>query len=226
MTAATDEARAKGRAARMRNMRANTERLCPPGHRHGSASTCYNQHGCLCDDCRAARSRRRKQEYYERKQLLRADVKVPAIGAQRRLQALAYMGWSCPVIAEMIGSHYRPLIRIRDGARQNVMLSTHERIDKVFREYQIVEAPGHSGRVTRGVARSKGYVSPLAWDDIDNPDEAPTGVAGSGRRRVDRELVTWLVGEGLSDSAVGERLGCTARTVFRVRRELGLGAVR
>lgn len=106
------------------------------------------------------------------------DVWVPAVGARRRLQALAYMGWSPEAIAVRIGSHYRPLLKIRAGERGRVRLSTHQRIDSVFTELATVHAPGHSGAVTRGHAVVRGYAPPHAWDDIDNPAERPKGVAG------------------------------------------------
>lgn len=111
------------------------------------------------------------------KRLLRADVKVSAIGVQRRLQALAFMGWSCQKIAEKIGSHYRPLNRLRDGGREHVMQSTHDAIDRVYRELCMTYAPGQSGNVTRTLARKKGYVPAVAWDDIDRARERAKGVA-------------------------------------------------
>lgn len=222
MTAATDEARAKARRRREEIIAANPSRLCPPEHKHGLTSTCYNGHGCRCDHCRDARAVMKRIEYYGSKGLLRADVKVSSVGVMRRLQALAFMGWSCQVIAERIGSHYRPLTRLRDGGRERVMQSTHNRVDAVFRELAFVEAPGHSGRVTRGAARKRGWVHALAWDDIDDPDGWPRGVSSGGRVRVDREMVAWLAGEGASDVEISRRLKCSARTVFRVRVELGL----
>ena len=167
----------------------------------------------------------KRREYYGRKKLLGADVKVSSVGVMRRLQALAFMGWSCEAVARKIGSHYRPLNRLRDGGREHVMLSTHLKVDAVFRELALVEAPGHSGRVARSHARSKGWVSAAAWDDIDDPAEQPQGVVKLAAHRppsVDRELVEWLHGEGLSDVEIAHRLKCSVRTVVRVRRELGL----
>lgn len=130
-----------------------------------------------------------------------------------------------PVKPSLVGTHYRPLNRLRDGGRERVMLSTHLKVDAVFREFALVEAPGRSGLVTRSHARSRGWVSAAAWDDIDDPAEQPQGVvelAAHRPRSVDRELVGWLHGEGLSDVEIARRLECSAMTVLRVRRELGL----
>lgn len=175
MTAATPEARAKARAQRLAMISANPDQLCPEEHRHGETSTCYNSHGCRCVSCCTARAKRRARSDWEANRLSGRDVWVPAVGAQRRLQALAVMGWSADVIAEKIGSHYRPLMKIRAGERKRVRLSNHRRIAAVFEVLAMKEAPGQSGLVARGYARERGWVPPLSWTDIDNPRERPKG---------------------------------------------------
>lgn len=35
--------------------------ICPAHHKHGDTGTCYANHGCRCDGCRAGSSRRQKQ---------------------------------------------------------------------------------------------------------------------------------------------------------------------
>lgn len=162
---------AAGREARARVRAANTKRRCPRSHKHGETSTCYQQHGCLCTRCREARSKYRLQGDWEARRMTGRDVWVPAHGAQRRLQALAYMGWSAAEIAIRMGSHYRPLLKIRGGQREQVRQSTHRRIAAVYKQIALVEATGHSALITKAYAREQGYASPVAWDDIDNPRE-------------------------------------------------------
>lgn len=224
MTAATEDGRARARELRRRAIANNPDRLCPPDHKHGETSTCFTGHGCLCDDCRVSRARVKRAEYYAARMITGQEVKVPAVGVMRRLQALAFMGWSCEAIAQRVGTHYRPLVRLRAGGRENVLRSTHDRVDAVFEELCLVRAPGHSGRVTRGVARAKGWVSALAWEHIDDPEEQPAGVGGGDRKSVDRELVLWLHNEGLSAREIADRAGCAERTVDRLRKEMGLAA--
>lgn len=222
MTEVTPEARARSRELRKQAHARNPNRLCPLGHKHGATSTCYNGHGCRCVECCAARSRKKREEYYGIRRITRRDVKVSSLGAQRRLQALAFMGWSCMVLAERMDTHYRPLNRLRGGGRDNVMLSTHLLIDRVHRELAARQAPGRSGVLTRAHAQKRGWVSAAAWDDIDDPVEQPKGVDRSRVGGVDRELVEWLAAEGFSDSVIAERLGCSDRTVLRVRQKLGI----
>lgn len=172
MTAATDHDRARSRASRRRLIDANPNQLCPPSHKHGVTVTCYNSHGCRCRPCVTERQVKRGP-YDWNARVMRGDgVWVDAVGARRRLQALAYMGWSAQVIAEKIGSHYRPLMKIRAGEYARVRLSSHQRIAEVFEVLAMQSAPGRSGRVTRGHAAGRGWHGPLAWDDIDR-DENP-----------------------------------------------------
>lgn len=176
MTEATPEARARSRELRRQRVARNPNRLCPPDHKHGATSTCVNGHGCRCRDCVSARSRRKREDYYGARSITGVDVKVSSLGVRRRLEALACMGWSCEAVAVRIGAHPRPVNRWRSGERAHVMRSTHDAIDRVFRELAYIPAPGRSGQVTRTVAKARGYVPAVAWDDVDDPRERPKGV--------------------------------------------------
>ena len=181
VTGTTPEARAHARELRRKSVANNQARRCPKHHRHGETGTCYSGHGCRCGDCTRARAAVKRREYYGIRSITRQDMKVSSLGAMRRLQALAYMGWSCSVVAEKIGTHYRVVNRLREGGREHVMRSTHEVVDGVFRELAMVEAPGHSGRITRSHARSRGWVPAVAWDAIDDPRERPKGFRRAAR---------------------------------------------
>ena len=170
------EARERERVARARRVAANTARMCPPDHRHAAATTCYSHHGCRCDSCRAVRQERRRRSDWEANRIAGRDVWVSAVGSRRRIEALAWMGWSAAAVAARMGTHYRPVLRVRAGEHLRVRTSTHRRIEAVFRELALVEAPGRSGEITRGYARLHGYVPPLAWTNIDDPAEVPKGV--------------------------------------------------
>lgn len=147
---------------------------CPPDHKHALTTTCYIHHKCRCAPCVSSRQARRQRPLWEARRLEGKPVQVSALGSLRRLQALAFMGWSAQEIAARYGSHYRPLLKIRDGHRVRVAERTHRMVAAAFRDLAMTEAPGHSGRVTRGRALARGWHGPLAWDDIDNPAEQPS----------------------------------------------------
>jgi len=146
---------------------------CPPDHKHGMTHTCYNAHKCRCKDCRVSKRRRRRHYEWETRRRQGRDVWIPATGTRRKLQV---QGYSAQHVADLIGSHYRPLTKIRGGATAFTHLSMAVKVDRVFREFVMVRRTDREGKITRTRALANGWVSALAWDDIDR-DRAPKGLA-------------------------------------------------
>ncbi|MGW8430912.1 hypothetical protein ACWGJ9_07280 [Curtobacterium citreum] len=170
---------------------------------------------------------------------------VPARGARRRLQALMYQGWTQPALAARLGVSKKRVSFIAT-ATPGVTKSTHERIAALFDELwdkrppQNTEHDRTQSLRTRHHAIAAGWVSPLAWDDIDL-DDAPA-LAERGKDDVDesavdlaltgtpvrltqaerREAVRTLHAAGLTDPTIAARLGCSDRTVLRDRDAMGL----
>jgi transcriptional regulator with XRE-family HTH domain len=199
--------------------------FCPPEHRHGGALTCYQRHGCRCDECRAnGRRNYLAKANFERK--LRAvsgrDVLVPAVGSVRRLQALALNGWTLPEVAERTGFSRGGLSDIRCGRKAWVRLSTHKRLKRFYESVwdQIIDTP--HALIAVSWAKRQGFVPGLAWDDIDRDVEPPSQVVElPDRRTIDYVAVERLWREGLSDRQIAERLGCSGAGVQRARKRMG-----
>lgn len=102
-----------------------------------------------------------------------APNRVPAIGTTRRIQALAVMGWPISHIADLAGIRGTQVNELMAGRRKRIPRDQAEAVDRVFRERWM--QPGPNAR-TRTIAARNGWVPALAWDDIDNPDEQPTGL--------------------------------------------------
>lgn len=191
---------------------------------HTSFETCV-RHGCMCPDCVAVRHKTYlRNEPFRRRQVLLAggDIEVTAVGTMRRLQALAFAGWSSLVVAERIGSNVSVMSRLVSGNQTRVRLSTARRVAAVFDELVVTDVPDtHSSRCTRSLAAKRGYVSWAAWDNIDDPNDTPSGVGVPRADRIDEELVERFWRDGLSDREIGERVGCSYRSVFRVRKRMG-----
>lgn len=149
---------------------------CPPDHRHGETHTCYNAHNCRCAACRHTKARKRRYYDWEYRRRRGRDVWIPATGTRRKLQALAVEGYSAQHVADLIGSHYRPLTKIRGGITEMTHLSMAVKVDRVFREFVMTRRTDREGKITRTRALANGWVSALAWDDIDR-DRRPKGVA-------------------------------------------------
>jgi hypothetical protein len=140
---------------------------CPPDHKHAQTHTCYNTHGCRCDECTHAKNTTRRDYDWEDRRRRGRDVWIPATGTMRRLQALAVIGWSTAEIAARMDSHYRPLQRIRAGERVHVHMSTARRVAGVFEELCMHVRHDRAAKIARNRAAAKGWLPPLAWDDID-----------------------------------------------------------
>lgn len=140
--------------------------------------------------------------------------RVPSLGTIRRLEALAFMGWSLRSL-ERIGG-------FGDGYLSNTMRtgplvheSTAKRVSQVYDRLWDKAPPtetNYIGAVTRTrlLARQRGWVGPLSWDDIDT-DPEPT-ITGP-----DTDRSAWMVDELDNLREAGESPHTAARLLGRKR---------
>ena len=123
-----------------------------------------------------------RRDYTKRRYIARGPMLIDSTGTVRRLRALYAIGWTSSDIAPMLGCTPARVGHLISGKRVTVHRHTASRVDSVYRQLCMtvpqdpdVLAP----RMTRTRARqrrqsaAKGWVPPLAWDDIDDPDETP-----------------------------------------------------
>lgn len=87
----------------------------------------------------------------------------------RRLRALACHGWSLYEIVRVMGE---PGLRcqfdeIRGGKRRHVRAETARRINAFYAQYALDICLHPSANRVRRLARRRGWIGPLGWDDID-----------------------------------------------------------
>lgn len=107
----------------------------------------------------------------------------PILGVQRRLQALTAIGYSIPDLVEATGLSDTTIQSLRKGMQQGKGGKPLLRIDKVRAKkikaaYSLLSVqPCHntSGNRARTWARKKGWHPPMAWTDIDDPNDRPHG---------------------------------------------------
>lgn len=100
---------------------------------------------------------------------------VDATASRRRLQALAVMGWPTRQIAARLGNLDPQTYRyIANGRTRTIRRRTEQAIAELYDE--LWATPGPS-RKSASIAKSKGWVPPLAWDDdsIADPSARPHG---------------------------------------------------
>lgn len=102
---------------------------------------------------------------------------VTDIGVQRRAQALAALGWSSTQIAAHAGIHHEYVRNTQNQTQKHYLhQATRDGIVAAFEALHMSTPPPNRwvSRV-RSVALAKGWVPPLAWDDIDDPAARPQG---------------------------------------------------
>lgn len=143
--------------------------------RHGTSAGYIA--GCRCGGCRRAKTRYDKQRRWE---LLQTGQyrKTPTFRAVRRIHALQAMGWSVPQIARVCGISHRHLYNLDRHA--TCYTSTFAAVDAAYRVLSMTPPPETTTGERISVVRARkhaarqGWPVPLAWTNIDDPDEQPT----------------------------------------------------
>lgn len=176
--------------------------------RHGTNAG--HNAGCRQSCCRSAKLRYDKRRKWEAAQ--GNSRKVPSLGATRRVRALRALGWSVTVQAEFCGLDYRQLYDI--GRFDTCYRRTHDQIAAMYERLAMqlpptsTQSQKHSVTKTRRTAKRNGWPPPLAWDDIDNPDEQPRGWRYSGSTRAEQLA-------DLDEQAVGIEVACKELDISR-----------
>lgn len=144
---------------------------------------------------------------------------VTAVGVARRLQALAWLGYTSPVVAAESGVHEETIRDARNGTLAYLHATTAAALADTYDRLWTAPAEPRSPHSSRGITRSrnharrKGWLPPLAWDDIDDPAETRDRAelpARAGRpmvRHIHVEDAEWLADTDESLSGACRRLG-------------------
>ena len=151
----------------------------------------------------------------------RRDAYVDATGSRRRLQALAVNGYSTRYLAGRLGHKHAATVQdIGSGKTPTVRYRTMDAIRDLYEE--LWDKPGGNAR-TASIAKSKGWLPALAWDDdlIDRPeheaeDVRRSGISGGGSG-VTMEDIEEARAQGYQSAReIGWRLGLTATAVQQI----------
>ena len=115
----------------------------------------------------------------------RAALKItPEVGTGRRIRALVALGWTYKALKRETGisdTHLsdiaRSVTRARPGGGTILAVRT------AYNRLSMTRPEGPRADTARRRARHLGWPPPLAWDDIDDPDETPTGHPRDLRKR-------------------------------------------
>ncbi len=147
--------------------------------RHGTASA-YDWHGCRCADAREQWRLYRKRLRHGRQ----PAAIIPAVGTARRLQALVALGYSWRELAVHLGVSNRRAADIGMNTDGSVHRTTAARVKYL---YDRLSGTRGTCRYAFTVAARYGFVPPLAWNNIDDPNETPD--LGTDAPVVDRVVI-------------------------------------
>lgn len=154
----------------------------PLDPRHGTRPGYYAHRKVgetACNPCKAAAA---KAEQNRQLSLMRGiNGRLDPTGTRRRLQALAWLGYGWKELAEHIGAQENMVIRWarRDAPGSYVFRDTAAKVADVYERLSMRPAPTdttaqkNTAARARNRARRNGWLPPLAWDNIDNPNERP-----------------------------------------------------
>jgi hypothetical protein len=154
--------------------------MLPDDRRHGTEAGCrehYRQGTKPCPPClNAHRIANNLRELY--------PSKTSALGSQRRIQALQALGYGRHRIAVELGYNNGGALTYLMQA-DTLLVVTATRIREVYDRLSMTIPQGVGPTRARTWARRHGHAPPLAWDDIDNPDEQPKGMSSRPGRNPD-----------------------------------------
>lgn len=197
--------------------------MSPDDPRHGTTRGYHA--GChdLC--CRRAMAKYEKSGRLAR---LNGGRAVPALGYQRRVQALMRLGWTSPDIARAAGwPHRNYVLRVINGQKGKpttwLERKTADALAAAYDQLSMVTPEMTPTRArTKARATRLGYAPPLAWDDIDR-DDAPT--LGGDDDQIDDVVVDRLVAGIRLPSTRAEKVEAMRRWVALGRSQASLCAV-
>lgn len=97
------------------------------------------------------------------------EVRVhPVWPTARRLQALQAAGWRQTELAHQLGTVQTVIYDYTHGKKCGVTPAFAKKVNELYREHETdpVRTPTHA-------AKKAGWVTPMWWDDVDNPNEQP-----------------------------------------------------
>jgi hypothetical protein len=164
---------------------------------------------------------------------------VDGTGTRRRIEALAAVGWSIPAQAARARINRTTLKRILAGfdAEAATARAVRGLFEELWDQLPPVDTKGQRISVgrTRALAARRGWVPPMGWDNIDDPQEAPSKGAewdGVDPVAIERalagekvplsrlevaEVVRLATEQGMPAKKIAEITDLTTRTVQRRR---------
>lgn len=146
-----------------------------PRHGKYAGAVAHWLHGApICDPCQRAATKYRKERCLR---ILEGEQRmVSPLGTIRRFHALQALGWTGPQIAAEAGVSVHTLRSSDYQSKGTIRSSLADAVAAAYERLCMTTPEGGYQDRQRRLARERGWLPPLAWDDIDKPDEKPASV--------------------------------------------------
>lgn len=203
--------------------------MSPEDPRHGTVAG-YVAHvkagGPKCHPCQLA-ARLYERNRHARRYLSRGPLVIDGTGTRRRLTALVAIGLTMQELDTALGRKRGYVSRLVTG-RGDVLRKTAMAVAAMYEVRCMTPRIGWLADRQRRIAASNGWAPPLAYEDIDDPNEQPTGVAHRPvSNRPYAELVAeWdhLMSLRISEHHAAQQLGVSIAAVEKARERMGRAA--
>lgn len=126
-----------------------------------------------------AKARASDRRYVKRRYFAKGKLTVDSTGTRRRVQALYALGWTWDALAAELGIPNNSSVwRLAHGVHcsdRGVYRETAASIADLYERLCMTRPEGWVADRARSIAIRNGWVPPLAWDDIDDPNAVPSG---------------------------------------------------
>jgi len=142
---------------------------------------------------------------------------IPADGTRRRLQSLVALGWLAQEVCRDAGLSPQFLSDLNTHDRATVSVGVAEAVAGVYAKLSMrIPELTPTRKRSKTMAAKRGWVPPLAWNNIDDPNEKPSGMPTvRGARRPHDEIDPNVVGRLLEGQKVPQTTNAERKEAMR-----------
>ncbi|MER7517836.1 hypothetical protein [Streptomyces sp. NPDC126499] len=147
---------------------------------------------------------------------LPAHARVDSTGTIRRGRALHAIGYPIYLVAAQVPMATNHLGRLLDHEPPTVSAAVAQGMAVIYRQWSGRPGPSHFAVFS---ARRRNWHGPLAWDDIDNPNEQPEisepyrPIPKGGRDDLRRQEIRHLLGCGESVASIAKQMNANEKYI-------------
>lgn len=197
--------------------------------RHGTPAGRKAHRRANEDPCRRCKDAAAKYQNLRELDALRGAPRAgDDLGTRRRIQALVALGWCYPELAARSGVSGAQVHKWAKGGAY-IRATSRDKIVGLYEALSMTHPPSdtpaqrRNAKYARTIAAKRGWPPPLAWDDIDDPNERPDMGVDSSLYRSSELVAEWefLRRSGVSMHTAAGQLGVSVSAIEKAIERVG-----